>query len=113
MKSSQRRTPDVHARSLLMSGFNAWRMAGPGGFRWLENQVVESYGGPGLLWIAALDPQDTGAVDADERAGSSDLGRVVDDSSLLKGGQRSLVWGAEELATHPTARRRAGAPPST
>jgi len=35
-----------------MSGLNGWRMAGPGGFHWLENQVVESYGGPGLFWYA-------------------------------------------------------------
>jgi hypothetical protein len=37
---------------LLKPNFAGWHMAGLGGFRGLAEGVVESYGGPGLLWYA-------------------------------------------------------------
>jgi Domain of Unknown Function (DUF1080) len=43
-------------------GFDApgWRMAGSGGFRQLPGGVIESYGGPGLLWYVGEVFQDFG-----------------------------------------------------
>lgn len=41
-----------HFHSLFAEGLPGWRMAGRGGFRWLGDGVIESYGGPGLLWYA-------------------------------------------------------------
>lgn len=39
-------------RSLLTPGLAGWRMAGPGGFRWAAEGVLESHGGTGLFWYA-------------------------------------------------------------
>jgi hypothetical protein len=39
-------------KDLLTPAFVGWRMAGPGGFSWLLDGIVESYGGPGLFWYA-------------------------------------------------------------
>lgn len=36
--------------SILPPDMAGWRMAGAGGFRAIERGVIESYGGPGLLW---------------------------------------------------------------
>jgi hypothetical protein len=38
--------------SLLTPELAGWCMAGTGGFRWVADDVLESYGGPGLLWYA-------------------------------------------------------------
>jgi hypothetical protein len=39
---------------LLTPTMAGWRMAGPGGFRWIAAEdAVESFGGSGLLWYAA------------------------------------------------------------
>ena len=37
-------------KCLLASDHAGWRMAGPGGFSWLPDGIVESYDGPGLFW---------------------------------------------------------------
>lgn len=37
----------------LLSNLQNWRMAGPGGFRRLDDGCVESHGGSGLFWYAA------------------------------------------------------------
>lgn len=39
-------------RPLLTTDLAGWRMAGPGGFRWAEPGVLESFGGSGLFWFA-------------------------------------------------------------
>src|SRR4051812_23865269 len=41
---------DKHWFSLLTSDLAGWRMAGQGRFRALEGGIIESSGGPGLLW---------------------------------------------------------------
>jgi hypothetical protein len=38
--------------SLLSPDLAGWQMAGQGGFRWLGEGAVESFGGPGLWWYA-------------------------------------------------------------
>ncbi|GGE31540.1 hypothetical protein GCM10007276_05910 [Agaricicola taiwanensis] len=43
----------MEKRSLLLPGLPGWRMAGPGGFRWIGDGMVESWGGSGLFWYAA------------------------------------------------------------
>ena len=45
--------PRTSWRSLLAAGLPGWRMAGEGGFRQIQDGVIESHGGPGLLWFAA------------------------------------------------------------
>ena len=35
------------------TGLTGWRMAGPGGFRRLDDGGIESHGGSGLFWYAA------------------------------------------------------------
>jgi len=37
----------------LLSDLQDWRMAGPGGFRRLDDGGIESHGGSGLFWYAA------------------------------------------------------------
>lgn len=37
----------------LLSNLHDWRMAGPGGFRRLDDGSIESHGGGGLFWYAA------------------------------------------------------------
>lgn len=37
---------------LLRADLGGWKMAGRGGFRPVGEGVIESYGGPGLLWYA-------------------------------------------------------------
>jgi 3-keto-disaccharide hydrolase len=39
-----------HFHSLLTEKLAGWQMAGRGGFRAVAEGVIESYGGPGLLW---------------------------------------------------------------
>jgi Domain of Unknown Function (DUF1080) len=39
-----------HFHSLLSQDLAGWRMAGSGGFRSVGEAVIESFGGPGLLW---------------------------------------------------------------
>lgn len=39
-------------RSLLTPDLAGWRMAGPGGFWWVAEGVLESHGGSGLFWYA-------------------------------------------------------------
>ncbi len=36
--------------SLISQELAGWKMAGQGGFCWLGDGVIESHGGPGLLW---------------------------------------------------------------
>lgn len=38
--------------SLLSENLSGWKMAGQGGFRGCGEGVIESHGGPGLLWYA-------------------------------------------------------------
>jgi len=40
-------------RSLGTGGLKGWHMAGPGGFMELGGNIIESFGGIGLLWYAA------------------------------------------------------------
>src|SRR3546814_2240007 len=37
----------------LLGNLQHWRMAGPGGFRRLDDGSIESHGGSGLFWYAA------------------------------------------------------------
>lgn len=39
-------------RTLLTRVASGWRIAGKGGARWLDDDVLETEGGPGLLWYA-------------------------------------------------------------
>ena len=61
--------------------------------------------------IAALDPEHAGAVDADEGAGTGDLGGIIEDGPLIEGLQGRLDL-AEPLCRPPrgTRRRRRTAP---
>ena len=45
-------------RELIRPGLPGWRMAGRGGFRPVNGQAIESFGGPGLLWHAEPVPED-------------------------------------------------------
>jgi hypothetical protein len=40
----------MSVQRLLRFDLAGWRMAGPGGFRFLPDGAVESYGGSGLFW---------------------------------------------------------------
>jgi hypothetical protein len=42
----------------LLLDLQNWRMAGPGGFRRLPDGSIESHGGSGLLWYAAVSYDD-------------------------------------------------------
>jgi hypothetical protein len=43
---------------LIAPDLPGWRMAGTGGFRFIDNRTIESFGGPGLLWHAEPVPED-------------------------------------------------------
>jgi hypothetical protein len=45
--------PAARGASLLTGDLSGWRMAGQGGFHAIADGVIESHGGPGLLWYAA------------------------------------------------------------
>lgn len=42
----------------LLDDLQHWRMAGPGGFRRLDDGSIESHGGSGLFWYGAADYDD-------------------------------------------------------
>jgi len=44
--------PSTTFRDLLTTDLAGWRTAGHGGFRWVAPGILESHGGPGLLWYA-------------------------------------------------------------